>query len=540
MPSSLLPEDQWTHFNDALPAAKKGLWDSDDESDSFAFGPPAPPPPSIPKFGRDRRGRVLIFPHGVEVKYLPLHQGIRCVAQTSVLFEKFDPATPNPYMWTEDKTQVKYQKMYTHVPITPATNPTPGAPRKTYLEELYNQVEAHRKIFACPANGINEETFPIDAWSIILCHVNLLEVSALMASSQTLHKVIKESDYWRALLCQNYPQEEFQQNFGILPYLDNWYQRYQRLTFAFSPKNYSGTVIDMGSAFCKYAGYDRVEGILNFESVPATFSITTQKHHDDDDIFGPPTSRKKYTLGIGDPFVRTDLTAFEQICSNLVTSLDSRICIIVGPNELPPSFPKLGFTRASRVELRWCEASTATLCGYNKKSGVVLSLGNSSCWIEYIFDYKSKWNFVSKTVHPTVQDEIEELVQAFLATWVSDSFMNPEHEPLREFYCIGGRFDAEAVQILTKVLSSTGFKFQVCSKPENRIFSPVVGALLSFDRNQNFVHQSNAHLLYGNPNFVPPPTGGLFAGDDIFEDLVVALARRRPVRPRESDDEWSD
>lgn len=486
--------------------------------------------PTLPIIGRT--GSVVMYPHGTPFTHSMFGEGIRYVVQTHLLFHKFTQKDQIPYPIPATLSPVNYRQMYLNTTpdvdrqiehILDCFSPDVKKPIEptvvvdTFRDVLALQIEDLKKRFPCPANGLNQDTFPVDTWTNILAHLTVKDIIPLLSVSKNINQVVYNSDFWRASFRENFPAPEFLESFGVLPFLLNWYERYKRVNLVLKHKVYCGTCVDFGSSKLKYVGYNGKTKTVTMGCVDALVTLVPPKEPSIDFLLGGEETQFEAKLGEGVPLLSSDQKKVECVLKSLATG--ERVCIILPPRE------SVSRSQSFVPQYRYCEASNATVAFYNQKSGVVISIGALSTWIEIVLNHKVMWNFVSPDPSIPLIPRLEELIKAFVAFKAFEADQNPHYE---EFYCIGGHFDESAIQAFQELMSDQGLKWTIMSKMENRIMTPVIGALLSEERNYNYHYEGNWHLMTENPNFVPP-------ADDL-DALLRDLGRPQPHM--QGDDVW--
>jgi len=221
---------------------------------------------------------------------------------------------------------------------------------------------------------------------------------------------------------------KFYGEFGVLRYLENWYQKFRVMKLCDSYP--AGVVVEPdGSASYKLAFIEPMQKIPVFANVL-----------DDSPL-----------LGTGS------------------------LCLIVPPKQAP--FQSL--TKGRQVSQ--CPASIAALSFYNRKSGIVMSLGATSAWFELVHEHTIQHTFVSNFFKIDFAVEIDGLIDNLLPVvkqWISE-------ETVLQICCIGGNFDEPAVNYLYKQLELKNMKFTIFSKVTERLTCTLFGALISPFRNTN-------------------------------------------------------
>lgn len=483
-------------------------------SDDDIFVSPKHVPPSKP----GSPGSILVLPHGHPLIHDPPAQGVSCILQTDVIYERLEDQDVLPYPLvlgdiTHHEIPVMYQSTITVADMEKLQNWN-DEPKDVYFEQLKFQLrdlKLENRFIVGP--GITRDTFVNDIWTSIFHDMSIPMVLTLRLVSKDFIEIIEESDFWKIHFLRKFPIQVYESVKTTVENLGSWLQRYKRLSYAISTKYSPGVVIEVGHSNLKFVYWAASHRTIRLDQIEATVQMKTTRG-----------KRSVVAYGKGEPITSCNIEDLEAICVDLGSrhepflNLNQRVCLLLSPGVPPPLFPERG------VQSSYCETSTATLCAYNRKSGIVVALGSNLCWIEVIQDHNSLWYHVSKLgVKSNLVDEFEPLIQNLMKFHGSHvgtiSGQDTKTNINFEFCCIGAPFDQEAITIFKEILKKTiFFEYSIISKVEDRIFSPVLGAFFASERNKHYTKNSNCHLLYslfpetirlgGTPQFIapaPPP-----------------------------------
>lgn len=467
-----------------------------------------------------------MVPHGTPMDFLPFTGARRYVACTDVIFDRYDPSTFHPYdLPSTNPIPTQYLQMYQR-----PTDQTFFPPPPVWEDVLQNQLEDLRKILPCPANGISKNTFCDDIWPIIFSTMSLPEILDFQTVSKDCLEIIQNQDELWKLHTLSYCENFSTFNLGLsIKAFPNWYSKFKVVYFGVKNAGKLGTVIDIGSAQIKTLTYRGGPFVgaqnLELQVLDSVYKFREQAPDGFGRFFPTPTSPFQMLLPYdpdsiilgesakeGFPIIRTETQIIEKVCCSLSPHL--RIgCLLLEPMEPIPTFGQL-----HPFEMRFIEASVATVCAFNRSSGVVISLGHSKAWIQKVENYKPGICLVNKIQEgQSIQDMLKPMVQEFLQNDPTDG---DKAERFYEFCCIGGPFDEKAVEVLSTILQETTPNFSIISSPEIRLCAPLLGAFLAPIRNPQISSPFGGKHLLNAPEdklHIPPADyfarpGGLILG----------------------------
>lgn len=440
-----------------------------------------------------RAGRVLIVPHGTEIATQPVYRGIRYMVKTQLYFKPH--AVPHSFTFCSDPQFIKTLVAYRYREGQESTTKKDENEMKKRIEETHR---VHPIGFG---NGLEKDEFCDDVWKNILNQILFSGLLSLMACSKDLGALTRSDSFWKGRFYELWSHQENSkiEDFCTLDILGTWYERFKIQNYAF--KNYSGTVVDIGTYNTKlmYFGFQtQNRGQLFSSSFRSFYQVVG-------DLWtkGLYPTLNKSAICFGEmpmaiakpPSLKHPQPKHLNAIFQILSYSSNRVCLILSPGDELPHLPKSdkNFKKSERFsfELRWCEASVAALCAYNKKSGIVVSLGASKAWIEVVKDYH-----VVYTCAVMLTESTEVTVG-----WLLSDFKEKSPEALLsplEFCCIGGKFDQEAITIFEAELQKklTNTKYQIISKMEHRFTASVSGAFFAPVKNKNVhLYPSNCHLI---------------------------------------------
>lgn len=372
------------------------------------------------------------------------------MVQTDIIFEKYSPNQPHPFPIPAPAPFIHYTEMYSPIPTSEESEDSD-------FSALVQQVEALRRTLLVPANGISLDSFCPDTWGKVLRYLLPREAFELQLVSKNLMVLVTQQDgFWKEIAtrrCSNC------QSLLSVSRFSSWLMKFKLLTLALE-NNETRTVIDIGSDQTKYISFNKISKILDLKCVP---SLYTTKF-----TMGLWES---LLLGVGNPIDRNDLAVLYGVCNTF-----SKVCFLLEPGEVLHRF--FLRTNYSRWEIRFCHASVGALCAFNRKSGIVVSIGHSKSWIEVVDDSNPIWHFRIEQKGKILEDLKPEIIKLLVSQYF---FKFPEASglptlPPLEFCCIGGAFNEAAVRFFSHLVSQKTSRFQIISTVENRICAPVVGA----------------------------------------------------------------
>lgn len=423
----------------------------------------------IPNSSGGWRSGIFTVPHGSpDFKFFPFLEGRkRCLIQTDVIFDKYDPKTPNPYpIHTGPPSLSKYHRGYRS-----STWPV------DFIDSFKSYLEESRQNANFVPTTIDKDTFVDDVWATIFQYLSVEAIIDLQQVSKGFQDLVTSKDrFWRSKLpelCLNHEDLSFG------PCMTGW-MKFKALGYARSPKNEIGMVLDIGSSTTKYL---HLMGSRGPNLLPRVELVTCDSLIEVEQI-------KQIVLGIGSTLSKDNP---EQICEiwNEFTPYPVRCVLLLNPRETAPDVLPLQKEQNHSYPWIWMqrhlEISVAALCGYQRRSGVVISLGHSKSWIQVVKRYEPIWDCVIEK-QIDIKSELTILLHALFDEVTSDKY---------EFCCIGAPFDHAAIGVFMKILVEEKEKknwsgeFEIMSKVEERNYIPLKGAFLAPYRNSDF----SSHLL---------------------------------------------
>lgn len=288
-----------------------------------------------------------------------------------------------------------------------------------------------------------------------------------------------------------------------------WFSKFKAASLIQRYDIATGVVFDFGSNQTKTARWDNTTKKIELKVCPSVYEIT-----DRNKVINPYTIVDPSTLKMGTgttPIPRHDpkdadvdtLRLIIGCLSPYTHAFEHSPVVLLEPGE---PFPLPG----SLSHFLVCESSVAALCAFQRGSGVVVSLGAAKAWIEVIINYKPKWHCFLPRITTDCKQELDMLVSNF-DTWIQARNRFSKLDPPFEFCCIGAPFDEKAIDIFKKILNSKKIEFSIISTVNERIFAPVLGALVAPFRNpltlawqddSQYWQRTGSHLLFsGIPRY---------------------------------------
>jgi len=326
--------------------------------------------------GTDHSKNILVIPHGAPLTFYEFHEGCRFLMQTDVIYEKYDIKTKNPYPLSphpplnegspfgQQPSDVGFsgKSRYFQIYRTDAGQP------EDFMKSLSIQLEEFRQNSKIIPTTIDGKTFCGDIWVALFGYLSIKKIVNLQYVSKDFREtVISQDNYWKRLGASSYPSIQELSFFG--QNLTN-FQKFKYLSFAFTPKNLIEVVLDIGASQTKYLTLDPRSKKLQLKTAPSLYT------------FDSGYLSSKAEIGTGFPLKKMDTLAIERVVGPSCGFSDIPIgCVLIDPQE---KFPFMTRSLRDGLDIRYLETSVAALCGYNKDSGIVISIGHSKSWLQVV------------------------------------------------------------------------------------------------------------------------------------------------------------
>lgn len=443
-------------------------------------------------------GDAIVLPYGQTLQ-IDVPYGVAYVAQSEIYFRKIDLKTEkNPHS-PSTAERVPYPKINF---FNPAIRPpeakveveTPEDPTVQPDEELILDIQVTKGYWDAlnqnvddssrvpPPNGLEASLFPFDVWTVICQELDLFELSRFLRTSKNIHSLGHDGEalLWRGQWYSRWPSNSWDE-IGTHRNLKSWFCRYRAWLYFHSPCN-RHVVFDLGRHTIKYVMFDtEAEVGWTLSSIDPIFELgpVNQKSWDDTSKLGEGPSQ----VWLNDQ-VPPECTSNQDIDEKqpggwrINPEFDfKRIC------KSKAIRPWIGVHTPDR-KIDWgansVEASVAALCGNGYDSGIVISVGHASAWLEIVVNHQVIFSHVSLT--PRNSNVVKGMLETLLEYEKSDDpYLGPWWAQTKQFdfCCIGGRFVEQEVEDLKKNMPKRFYPFEIVSSVEDRIYSAIVGALFS-------------------------------------------------------------